>query len=155
EASWAQNSSSPVRSVTRTQAWGPQLSQRSWAVRLCSTSRSMASQVSRVMMCSLSAERTKCLHPSKHGVVAAMFQLRGISLNAYGGSARAGCRVRAGSPVLRTVDAPLLVQESMPHVRRLFRPPSLRARGSRGGPQASRDVHRFDRLARSHALRVG
>ena len=38
---------------------------------------------------------------------------------------------------------------------RLFRPPSLRPRGPRGGAQAARHVHRLDRLARPHALPLG
>ena len=38
---------------------------------------------------------------------------------------------------------------------RVFRPPSLRARGARGGPQAPRHVHRLHRLARAHALPLG
>ena len=38
---------------------------------------------------------------------------------------------------------------------RLFRPPSLRARGPRGGAQAPGHVHRLDRLPRPHALPLG
>ena len=38
---------------------------------------------------------------------------------------------------------------------RLFRPPPLRARRPRGGPQAPGHVHRVDRLARPHALPLG
>ena len=38
---------------------------------------------------------------------------------------------------------------------RLFRPPSLRPRGARGGAQTPGHVHRLDRLARAHALPLG
>src|SRR3546814_11655533 len=39
--------------------------------------------------------------------------------------------------------------------RRVFRPPPPGARRPRSGPQTPRDVHRLDRLPRSHALPLG